>query len=56
VVVPDGDCSGRRLGDELSRLLDTPGALDRMAAAAASAGHRDAADRVAELLDEHRRG
>ncbi len=56
VVVLDRDCSGERLAAELGRLLDEPGALERMAAAAAGAGHRDAGDRVAELLEHHGRG
>ena len=56
VVVPDGELDGARLAGELGRLLDEPGALDSMAAAARSFGHRDAADRVADLLEEHRRG
>ena len=56
VVVLDRECSGERLAAELGRLLDEPGALERMAAAAAGAGHRDAGDRVAELLEHHGRG
>jgi UDP-N-acetylglucosamine:LPS N-acetylglucosamine transferase len=56
VVVPDAECTGERLAAELSQLFDVPGALDRMAAAAAAAGHRDAADRVADLLESHGRG
>jgi UDP-N-acetylglucosamine--N-acetylmuramyl-(pentapeptide) pyrophosphoryl-undecaprenol N-acetylglucosamine transferase len=56
VVVLDRDCTGERLAAELGRLLDEPGALERMATAAAAAGHRDAGDRVAELLEHHGRG
>jgi len=55
-VVLDRDCTGERLAEVVGSLLDTPSRLDRMAAAAAAAGHRDAADRVAGLLEEHRRG
>jgi len=56
VVVSDADCSGATLDRELSRLLDEPGALEAMGAAAAAAGHRDAAARVAELLERNARG
>jgi UDP-N-acetylglucosamine:LPS N-acetylglucosamine transferase len=55
-VVLDEACTGERLATELSRLLDTPGALEGMEAAASAAGHRDAADRVADLLDAKRHG
>jgi len=56
VVVLDRDCTGPRLESELDALLGTPGALEEMATAAAEAGHRDAADRVADLMEQHRRG
>jgi UDP-N-acetylglucosamine:LPS N-acetylglucosamine transferase len=56
VVVPDPDCTGERLAAELERLLDTPGSLDCMAGAAAAAGHRDAGQRVAELIERSGRG
>jgi undecaprenyldiphospho-muramoylpentapeptide beta-N-acetylglucosaminyltransferase len=52
-VVPDAECTGARLADELDPLLGTPGALDAMGRAAAALGHRDAADRIAELLEAH---
>jgi UDP-N-acetylglucosamine--N-acetylmuramyl-(pentapeptide) pyrophosphoryl-undecaprenol N-acetylglucosamine transferase len=55
VVVADGDLTGARLSDELRRLAGDPGALERMAEAAAARGHRDAADRVADLLEAHGR-
>jgi UDP-N-acetylglucosamine--N-acetylmuramyl-(pentapeptide) pyrophosphoryl-undecaprenol N-acetylglucosamine transferase len=55
VVVPDADFDGSRLEAELDRLLSTPSLLANMTAAAAASGHRDAADRVADLLEEHRR-
>ena len=53
VVVPDADCTGERLAHELDALLGSAGRLEAMAGAAARAGHPDAADRVAELLEEH---
>jgi UDP-N-acetylglucosamine:LPS N-acetylglucosamine transferase len=56
VVVLDAEFDGERLALELGRLLDTPGALDRMAASAAAIGHRDAAARVADLVEQHGRG
>lgn len=55
LVVLDADCTGERLAGVLGPLLHQRGALERMAGAAASIGHRDAADRVADLIDEHRR-
>ncbi|GAC1532838.1 MAG: undecaprenyldiphospho-muramoylpentapeptide beta-N-acetylglucosaminyltransferase [Acidimicrobiales bacterium] len=55
-VVLDAECSGERLAKDLGALLDHPGALGDMGAAAAAAGHRDAAERVADLLEAHARG
>jgi UDP-N-acetylglucosamine--N-acetylmuramyl-(pentapeptide) pyrophosphoryl-undecaprenol N-acetylglucosamine transferase len=56
VVVLDPDCTGERLAAELTRLLTTPDALERMGGAAAAAGHRDAGDRIAALLEVNGRG
>jgi UDP-N-acetylglucosamine--N-acetylmuramyl-(pentapeptide) pyrophosphoryl-undecaprenol N-acetylglucosamine transferase len=56
VVVLDSSLDGERLAAELDRLLGTPGALGAMAAAAAACGHRDAADRVADLVEASARG
>ncbi len=53
VVVPDAECTGERLERELDGLLGTAGRLEAMAGAAARAGHPDAADRVADLLEEY---
>lgn len=55
-VVLDHDCTGERLAAEIGPLLSDQRALDRMAAAAADAGHPDAAERVADLVEAHRRG
>jgi UDP-N-acetylglucosamine--N-acetylmuramyl-(pentapeptide) pyrophosphoryl-undecaprenol N-acetylglucosamine transferase len=52
-VVPDAECTGERLARELDALLGDPDALDTMARAAAGAGHRDAADEIAALLEVH---
>jgi len=53
VLVPDDECDGRRLADELTSLLGDPERLHAMRAAARAHGHPDAAARVAELVDEH---
>ena len=55
IVVPDAAFDGDRLEAELGRLLDDPDALQSMAAAAARLGRPDAADRVAEVVEEHAR-
>jgi undecaprenyldiphospho-muramoylpentapeptide beta-N-acetylglucosaminyltransferase len=52
VVLSDGECTGERLAAELDRLLDDAPALESMGAAAAAAGHRDAGDRIAALVEE----
>ena len=53
VLVPDPECDGRRLAQELTSLLGDPERLQAMRAAARAHGHPDAAARVAELVDEH---
>ena len=55
VVILDADVTTSRIAAELERLFGEPGALERMGAAAGSMGHPDAAARVAELLEQHRR-
>jgi UDP-N-acetylglucosamine:LPS N-acetylglucosamine transferase len=55
VLVPDAECDGRRLADELTALLGDPERLHAMRAAARTHGHPDAAARVAELVDDHAR-
>jgi undecaprenyldiphospho-muramoylpentapeptide beta-N-acetylglucosaminyltransferase len=55
VLVPDAECDGRRLADELTALLGDPERLLAMRAAARTHGHPDAAARVAELVDRHAR-
>lgn len=54
-LLVDGDCDGEHLAELLVDLVDTPGRLEAMAAAAAELGHPDAAARVADLLEEHAR-
>ena len=56
VLVPDGALDGKRLVTEVDRLLGAPEALDAMARAAAGLARRDAADRVAALVEEHAGG
>jgi len=55
VHIPDPDCTGRRLAEELEALLSDPERLRAMSDAARAHAHPDAADRVAELVDAHAR-
>jgi UDP-N-acetylglucosamine:LPS N-acetylglucosamine transferase len=55
VHVPDPECDGRRLAAELEALLSDPPRLQAMREAAQGVGHRDAAARVAELVDANAR-
>ncbi len=54
VHVPDPECDGRRLAEELDALLADPKRLRSMSEAARGNAHPDAAARVAELVDAHR--
>jgi UDP-N-acetylglucosamine--N-acetylmuramyl-(pentapeptide) pyrophosphoryl-undecaprenol N-acetylglucosamine transferase len=55
VKVPDPECDGRRLAEELDALLSDPERLRAMSEAARGHAHPDAAARVAELVDAHAR-
>jgi UDP-N-acetylglucosamine--N-acetylmuramyl-(pentapeptide) pyrophosphoryl-undecaprenol N-acetylglucosamine transferase len=55
VHVPDPECDGRRLTDELEALLSDPARLQAMSKAAQGLSHPDAAARVAELVDANAR-
>jgi UDP-N-acetylglucosamine--N-acetylmuramyl-(pentapeptide) pyrophosphoryl-undecaprenol N-acetylglucosamine transferase len=55
VLVPDPECDGRRLAEELDALLSDPERLRAMSEAARGHAHLDAAARVAELVDAHAR-
>jgi UDP-N-acetylglucosamine:LPS N-acetylglucosamine transferase len=55
VLVPDGECDGRRLAEELELLLGDRDRLRAMSEAARRHGNADAAARVAELVDAHAR-
>jgi undecaprenyldiphospho-muramoylpentapeptide beta-N-acetylglucosaminyltransferase len=53
VLVADGQLDGARLGAEVDALLADPERLAGMGKAAAALGRRDAAERVAALVEEH---
>lgn len=55
VLVPDSAMDGTRLVADVDRLLADPERLATMGKAAASLGRRDAADRVAALVEQHAR-
>ena len=55
VVVPDAELDGPRLVSEVDRLLADPSLLAAMAEAAAGCARRDAAERVAALVERHAR-
>lgn len=55
LLVPDAQLTPDRLASELDALIADPRRLPAMAAAAASLGRRDAASRVADLLERHAR-
>lgn len=50
ILLPQSELSPRRLVDEVQRLLDDPDALPCMGHRALRHSHRDAADRLAELI------
>ena len=56
VLVPDAEMTAARLVREVEGLLADPGRLAAMAEAASRAGRRDAADAVAELVEQCARG
>jgi UDP-N-acetylglucosamine--N-acetylmuramyl-(pentapeptide) pyrophosphoryl-undecaprenol N-acetylglucosamine transferase len=56
VLVPDADLTVDRLERELDALVGDRARLAEMAAAAASAGRRDAADAIARLVERHASG
>ncbi|MCX7620953.1 MAG: undecaprenyldiphospho-muramoylpentapeptide beta-N-acetylglucosaminyltransferase [Acidimicrobiales bacterium] len=55
-LVPDGELDAARLEQVLSPLVEDPDRREEMARRARSLARRDAADRVASLLEEHARG
>jgi UDP-N-acetylglucosamine--N-acetylmuramyl-(pentapeptide) pyrophosphoryl-undecaprenol N-acetylglucosamine transferase len=52
LVLPDADCSGERLAAVLTSFARDPDRVAAMAASAAGLGRRDAAARVAAVVDE----
>ncbi len=55
VHLPDPECTGQRLAEELDALLADPERLRAMSEAARGYAHPDAAARVAALVDAHAR-
>lgn len=51
LVLPDAECSGTRLAEEIEALMSDPGRLARMAESAAELGRPDSVQAVAELVD-----
>ncbi|MGD0439978.1 MAG: UDP-N-acetylglucosamine--N-acetylmuramyl-(pentapeptide) pyrophosphoryl-undecaprenol N-acetylglucosamine transferase [Acidimicrobiales bacterium] len=51
ILIPDADCSAERLEEVVASLIEEPGRLESMSAAAAAAGHRDASEAVAVLVE-----
>lgn len=56
ILVPDGELTAQRVRDELEPLLADPARLHAMSEAVRTVAYRDAADRVARLVEEHARG
>jgi UDP-N-acetylglucosamine--N-acetylmuramyl-(pentapeptide) pyrophosphoryl-undecaprenol N-acetylglucosamine transferase len=56
VVVPDAELDGERLVAEVDTLLSDPHRLAQMASAGRAAARPDAADAIAELVEQHARG
>jgi UDP-N-acetylglucosamine--N-acetylmuramyl-(pentapeptide) pyrophosphoryl-undecaprenol N-acetylglucosamine transferase len=50
-LLPDADCSPERLGEIVESMLCNPERLAAMGSAAAAAGHRDASEKVAALVE-----
>ncbi len=53
VMLPDADCDPVQLDAVVSELLAAPDRLERMGVAARGLGRRDAAARVADVVEEH---
>jgi len=56
ILVPDDECSGARLAQIVESLSGDPERLAAMGKAAQSVGHRDAAARVAEVVESVSKG
>jgi UDP-N-acetylglucosamine--N-acetylmuramyl-(pentapeptide) pyrophosphoryl-undecaprenol N-acetylglucosamine transferase len=55
VMLADDECDATHLDRVVSELLSAPGRLERMGAAAYALGRRDAAERLADLVESHAR-
>ncbi|MFM8895650.1 MAG: UDP-N-acetylglucosamine--N-acetylmuramyl-(pentapeptide) pyrophosphoryl-undecaprenol N-acetylglucosamine transferase, partial [Actinomycetales bacterium] len=55
IAVPDEELTGDRLVAEVTPLIDDPDRLLAMGAAARTLAHPDAAERVADLVEDHAR-
>jgi UDP-N-acetylglucosamine--N-acetylmuramyl-(pentapeptide) pyrophosphoryl-undecaprenol N-acetylglucosamine transferase len=55
VLLPDGECTGERLADELDGVRSTPGRLEEMKAAAATLAHPDAVAAIVAVVERHAR-
>jgi UDP-N-acetylglucosamine:LPS N-acetylglucosamine transferase len=55
ILVPDGECTTERLAAELEPLLRDPERRATMGARARGLAHPDAADRIAQLVEDHAR-
>jgi UDP-N-acetylglucosamine--N-acetylmuramyl-(pentapeptide) pyrophosphoryl-undecaprenol N-acetylglucosamine transferase len=51
ILIPDEDFSAARLEEVAATMVEDPGRLESMSRAAQAAGHRDAAERVAVLVE-----
>ena len=56
ILVPDGELTTERLEAELCSIIDDPVRRESMATAMRANAHLDAAERVAELVEEQARG
>jgi UDP-N-acetylglucosamine:LPS N-acetylglucosamine transferase len=55
-MVRDDGCTAEWLSEIVQSLIAEPGRLAQMAVAAAATGHRDAAQKVAELVESVSKG
>lgn len=53
VMLTDADCNPARLDEVVSELLGAPGRLEQMGTAARGLGRRDAAERLADFVEEY---
>ena len=51
ILISDDECTAEHLEEIVTRLIEAPERLEAMSSAASAAGHRDSAERVAELVE-----